>query len=823
MEYLKFDCGCSFEKNGKAIRLDIESIPLTCKRTWDLISKGLTKGVFQLESPLGRQWTKKLKPEHIEHLSALGSILRPGCLRSLDKNGVSTTEHYCLRKNNQEPVSYFHKALEPILKNSYGMMIFQEQAMAIAKELAGFNLQEADELRKAVGKKLPEEMAKVEHKFITKAKETNILTEEEAQQIFAWIKEGQRYSFNACVTGDTIIVRMHKGRFPLTLTVKEMFNIRNDISYAKSSNHLSLYKKWKFKGNYGSALSLCEDKRVKPNIIKDIQYAGLQDIYRVQLNSGHIDVTINHKFPTPDGIKTVEQLIKHPVRLYVCGSYEQTDWGKYRFSNWALEDIHNRKVTHDGRAGFMSGSNNPGYVNGAYTEFCKNVQELPQYCQLCGAVGCRLEVHHVDGDRTHNNINNLVRLCSSCHKREEYKAGRIKIGEKGYPVKLEFIESIKKIRQDDVYDIVMKAPNHNFVANNGVITCNSHSVSYAINGYWSAYCKAHFPIQFFTSWLKNAHYKQKPKKEICELINEARLLDIKVLPPDLTNLQAKFHTDGKVITFGITDIKGLGDAIFSKVLKVITEEEGKAGSQIQKWTWLQLLGRLIPRVGETVLANLISVGALRKFISNRTQALHELTHLYKLSKGEKTFLTNNVDKFTSTIDILNNIMKPKKEGGACQGESRRQIVHSIIDMLKNPGKNLEDSPNWIAGTEEILLGIAITCSRIDSCDVSAINTTCRQFVNNEIKDRGSLILGVEIQNVAETKTKKGKNPGRKMARVTISDGSAAIDAVCFPEAYKEFHNLLTNRNTVIIEGEKDRKQGGFIIHRVYQAELLEVT
>jgi DNA polymerase-3 subunit alpha len=81
MEHLTFDCGCQFPKVGDSIKLDITKVNFKCQRTWDLLSKGLTKGVFQLESSLGQHWTKRLKPENMEHLTALGAILRPGCLK----------------------------------------------------------------------------------------------------------------------------------------------------------------------------------------------------------------------------------------------------------------------------------------------------------------------------------------------------------------------------------------------------------------------------------------------------------------------------------------------------------------------------------------------------------------------------------------------------------------------------------------------------------------------------------------------------------------------------------------------------------------------
>ena len=201
-KYCKYSCGCSFptiENKDNNLLIDfnpkIEDINLECEKTWNLISDGNTKGCFQLESRLGRSIAKKLKPSNVEELSALISILRPGCLEAI-RDGKSVTNHYIDKKNGIESIDHFHPALENILKMTYGEMIYQEQAMEIAKSIAGFNLQEADMLRKAIGKKKPEEMAKVKSKFIIGAKESNLVSTEEAEQIFGWIEKSQRYSFN---------------------------------------------------------------------------------------------------------------------------------------------------------------------------------------------------------------------------------------------------------------------------------------------------------------------------------------------------------------------------------------------------------------------------------------------------------------------------------------------------------------------------------------------------------------------------------------------------------------------------------------------------
>lgn len=194
-----FSCGCSFglkQNNEKSfINFNIDNISFDCANTWNLISEGNTKGVFQLESRLGQSMSKKLKPDNIEHLSALISIMRPGCLEAV-RDGKTVSNHFIDKKNGLESIDYFNDSLEPILKNTYGEMVYQEQAMEIAKDIAGFDLQEADMLRKAIGKKKPEEMSKIKNKFLTGCKNINKVNENEAEQIFGWIEKSQRYSFN---------------------------------------------------------------------------------------------------------------------------------------------------------------------------------------------------------------------------------------------------------------------------------------------------------------------------------------------------------------------------------------------------------------------------------------------------------------------------------------------------------------------------------------------------------------------------------------------------------------------------------------------------
>lgn len=161
---------------------------------WRMLGEGDVKGIFQLE--LQKRWTKKLKPENIDHLSALIAIIRPGVVEAIE-DGKSMTEHYVDRKNGKDSVPSIHPIVDDVLKSTYSVIVFQEQAMLLAKEVAGFDLKEADNLRKAIGKKLPELMAKMKIKFLEGAKKVNKVPEEIVIKLFDWIEASQRYSFNA--------------------------------------------------------------------------------------------------------------------------------------------------------------------------------------------------------------------------------------------------------------------------------------------------------------------------------------------------------------------------------------------------------------------------------------------------------------------------------------------------------------------------------------------------------------------------------------------------------------------------------------------------
>jgi len=158
---------------------------------WQLYQSGDVKGLFQVESALCQQWCKKIKPKNLDELSALISLVRPGGLES------GFCEKYANIKNGLEEPSYIHPALEPILGKTYSCLVFQESILRICIDIAGFSDIEADNARRAVGHKLPEEMDKVKVLFMEGSAKKGIVSKEIAEEIFSWIQKSVRYLFCA--------------------------------------------------------------------------------------------------------------------------------------------------------------------------------------------------------------------------------------------------------------------------------------------------------------------------------------------------------------------------------------------------------------------------------------------------------------------------------------------------------------------------------------------------------------------------------------------------------------------------------------------------
>jgi DNA polymerase-3 subunit alpha len=175
-------------KKTAGVELDVDTLPIDDKKTFDMLARGETSDLFQLNGDGMTRYLKELRPTSIHDINAMVALYRPGPLQFIPL--------FIERKHNARKISYLDPALEPILKKTYGILVYQDDLLMMAKELAGYSWGEVDKFRKAVGKKIPEEMAAQKEKFISGCVKHSGWPLAKAQQIWEWIEPFAAYGFN---------------------------------------------------------------------------------------------------------------------------------------------------------------------------------------------------------------------------------------------------------------------------------------------------------------------------------------------------------------------------------------------------------------------------------------------------------------------------------------------------------------------------------------------------------------------------------------------------------------------------------------------------
>lgn len=515
-------------------------------KTWKLYEDGITCTLNQADSDFATPLVMKYKPKNLKEMASFVAGIRPSFASLL--NGFLNREEYTTGV----------KALDEVFEETDHRPMFQESLMAFLMWLNVPEKETYDIIKKIAKKKFKENELQELKARLSLEWEKNVGTIDGFSQSWETIEHFASYGFNACVSGDTIIQRSRNQKF--TPTIEEMYLIKNDYDYAKRTGHKSLYKKYNYQG-YGSALSMDSDGRIRSNRIVDIRYNDIKDIYRVSTTSGaYIDCTMNHKFPTPNGKKKLEDL-KIGDLLFVKGEYEKHP-DSYRFTDGNFETNYPSK----GQWGFR---NKP---DGNSVKFhnirnAKANNNCP--CEVCGKEydGSKFELHHIDLDRENNEPQNLLWVCNSCHKKEHYKIGRTKQYEKGIPTRLEEIVSIEFIRTDKTYDVEMEAPSHTFVSESGLVTSNSHAVCMALDSMYCAYLKSHYPLEYYTIVLTMYGGDIERTRK---LTNELDYFNIKLSPIKFGKSSA-FYTPSphdNTIYKGIASIKYCNEIIAGELMEV---------------------------------------------------------------------------------------------------------------------------------------------------------------------------------------------------------------------------------------------------------------
>jgi DNA polymerase-3 subunit alpha len=211
---------CEMAKRTQGVEIDIDHLPLDDKKTYDLLNRAETLGVFQLESGGMRDLCRKFQISSVEHITALVALYRPG--------PMDLIPDFIKRRHGEVKIEYEHPLLEPIARETYGILIYQEQVMQAAQILAGFTLGAADILRRAMGKKKVEEMQKQREKFVKGCAEKNKIPAARANQIFDLLEKFAGYGFNKSHAAAYAIVAYQtaylKANFPVEFFCAMMTN-----------------------------------------------------------------------------------------------------------------------------------------------------------------------------------------------------------------------------------------------------------------------------------------------------------------------------------------------------------------------------------------------------------------------------------------------------------------------------------------------------------------------------------------------------------------------------------------------------------------------
>ena len=516
------------------------------ERIWKLIADGMTCTLNQIDSDNGREQAQRYGISSFEEGAFVAAAIRP----SFDswRDGFLNRKKYTTGS----------KDLDKVLSETGGYILFQESLMRYFEWLGVTPAESIGLIKKISKKKIkPEDFEKLEDRIRAKWIE-NTGSDYMFKETWELIQSCMSYGF--CVSGDTKLNRSSNGH-KYHPTIEEMYLIRNDIGYAKRTNHGNLHSKY-YSYGYGKTLSLYKDGYVRENTIEDIYYMGRRDVYEVVTQNGKtIKCTDDHKFPTPNGEKNLSELFVGD-ELYCVGELRE------RTCNSRLTDgNYESNVPKKGEMGFQKRPDGASVV--FYSQRKLHVDNNDP-CEICGlqySPNIAFELHHKDIDRTNNKIDNLQWLCPSCHRKVHYKVGRTKRYQRGrYPV-IEKITSINYVGKENVYSVSMTNPNHNFALDNGIITsnCSAHASATSLDMCYGAYLKVNYPLEYYKVCLDNyADDEVRTKK----LINELKYFGIKLKPVKFGYSKSSHMYDRATNTIykGMSSIKfiseTLGDEIY---------------------------------------------------------------------------------------------------------------------------------------------------------------------------------------------------------------------------------------------------------------------
>lgn len=358
-------------------------------------------------------------------------------------------------------------------------------------------------------------------------------------------------------------------------------------------------------------------------------------------------------------------------------------------------------------------------------------------------------------------------------------------------IEKDFIDGCKRVGKvsekeaREIFDWIKKCQRYIF--------SKLHSVPYAINSYLTAWCKYHFPVNFYCHSLNYT----KNRDEIKKFVYDAYKNNVEVYPPELERLNSDFVISGDKIFFGLGHVKGVGEACIEK-LKDINNV-----TPLTEMTWLELLFKVMLQINKTYAKAFMASGALRNLTTlKREQMMYEYDHAAKLTKKEKeNILQLDLKKFGGLVDLL----KYACNNGAGKGKilsnkNRIGAVEGIISSLQSPSYDLSDNIGRLINYEQDVLGLPMSCYYYENIENQAY---CVELSKKEIREHRTINVIARVDYIKEYSNDNGK-----IAYLGIFDNTAELRGVkCYTKVYEKLgHILMEGKDyifTIAVKGGGD--------------------
>jgi DNA polymerase III alpha subunit len=753
--------------------IDFDTIDLNCAKTWELIGEGNTKGVFQLESRLGQSMSKKLKPENLTQLAGLISILRPGCISGDTKVFVNKYKHSDGRMRftriKIRDIANNPKKFETLISydEQTGKLVSNKMINAFYtgnKECFRVVIRSNERENSNYGNKDYKLECTADHKLLTpdgwkklediKINERVLVSQRKGTKHPGFGNKSFRQRCYNTYIEKCIFCDWNNGSLDVNhINGNRYTNNHHDNLCYMCPNHHREFTEGKISID---EVNKAKAKHLLPKTIDgkwcklvDKISVGVKDVYDISMTSPH------HNF------------IAGGIIVHNC-----------------LEAIRDGKSVSNHYIDKKNNNESVDYFHFALEDILKETfgemvyQE--QAMQICQKVA-NFNLSEAD----------MIRKAIGKKNVEEMSKLKELFLSKSREANIVTVEEAELI-----FSWIEKSQRYSFN--------KSHAVCYALNAYVAAYAKAHYPLQFFTSYLTFAKDKIDPMKETKELVNNAIETGIKIYRPDFRNLNHTFTIIDNIIYFGLTNIKGVGESVYKKLINII--ETNKL--DYKNLNVNELLFQILNKINSSAAKNMIMVGAFSYLKLSRKSLLFYLDIIGQLSKREIDIAINECDMNKSLQEILTYIM-PKTN------KRRQGSIWSLIETLDKPPYTLQDDYEWIATNERLLLGNSITCSVIDGRDTEDANCDCSRLIKDRLLPK-RIVIGAEVSDISVIKTKNGKNPGQDMAFIKLSDSTGSVDIIAFPKEYEDIKNLLRVGNTLMFILEQSKNKDCFFTKKCWQ-------